>query len=143
MLIRFPLERAHSKIFGDILRPVARVIFTSPHDALLKQETWMLVDSGADYTLLSRYLGLDLKVNFETDRKPFYTSGIGGSGKVFLLPEISVQLGEFTRRVPVGFLDRDEVPPLLGRHLFMDTFETYLASDHTTSFSDKPFYKGE
>ena len=139
MIVRFSFERAQSKIFGDIWRPVAQVVFTSPRDPQRKQETWLLVDSGADYTLLPRYIGLDLEVNFETDCKPFHTSGIGGMEKVFLLPEIEAQLGDFKRKIPVGFLDRDEVPPLLGRHLFMETFETYFSSDHTTSFSDTPF----
>jgi hypothetical protein len=50
-----------------------------------------------------------------------------------------VQIGEFAREIPVGFLDRNEVPPLMGRHLFMETLETYFSSNHITHFSDKPF----
>lgn len=138
MVVKFPFEKASSKIFGNIFRPVARVIFISPYDREHKQEVWLLVDSGADYTLLPRYLGLDLKVNFEKDCKIFYTSGIGGAEKVFLLPKIEVELDGFKRVIPVGFLDRNEVPPLLGRHLFMETLETYFSSDHITYFSDKP-----
>lgn len=139
MVIKFPFEKAHSKIFGELWRPMARVTFTSPKDTSIKQELWLLVDSGADYTLLPRYLGRDLRVRFETDCKPFYTSGIGGTEKVFLLPRIKVQIGRFQRTIPIGFLDRNEMPPLMGRHLFIDTFETYFSSKHITYFSDEPF----
>lgn len=139
MVVKFAFERARSNIFGDIWRPVAQAIFTSPHDDHLQQETWLLVDSGADYTLLPRYLGYDLGVNFETDCQVFHTTGIGGAEKVYLLPRMKVQLGQFERIIPVGFLDRNEVPPLLGRQLFMETLETYFSSDHITHFSDQPF----
>lgn len=139
MTIQFPFEKTYSKILGEIRRPVANVIFTSPHTPRLKQEVWLLIDSGADYTLLPRYLGLDLKVDFEKDCQIFYTSGIGGTEKVFLLPKMKAQLGNFKRIVPVGFLDRNEVPPLLGRHLFLETLEVYFSSNHISYFSDKPF----
>lgn len=139
MVVKFAFERANSKIFGDVWRPMAQAIFTSPHDEALRQETWLLIDSGADYTLLPRYLGYDLGVNFEMDCKVFYTTGIGGAEKVYLLPRMKVQLGPFERMIPVGFLDRNEVPPLLGRQLFMETLETYFSSDHITHFSDQPF----
>lgn len=139
MVVTFAFERARSNIFGDIWRPVAQAIFTSPHDETLRQETWLLVDSGADYTLLPRYLGYDLNINFETDCRVFQTTGIGGTEKVYLLPRIKVQLGPFTREIPIGFLDRNEVPPLLGRHLFMETLETYFSADHHIHFSDRPF----
>ena len=143
MMIKFAFEKANSKILGEIWRPVARAIFTSPSDANIQQETWLLVDSGADYTLLPRYLGIDLKINFETDCQIFQTVGIGGPEKVFLFPRMEVQLGPFKRVIPVGFLDRNEVPPLLGRHLFMETLETYFSTGHTTYFSDKPFKSEE
>lgn len=139
MVINFSFEKSRSKIFGDIWRPIAKVVFTSPRNLDIKQEIWLIVDSGADYTILPRYMGIDLKINFETDCTLFYTLGIGGTEKVFLLPKIEVKLGEFIRTIPVGFLDRNEVPPLLGRHLFMETLETYFASNHITYFSDKPF----
>lgn len=139
MLIKFNFEKAKSRILGDIYRPIAKAVFTSPHNDALKQETWLLVDSGADYTLLPRYFGLDLKINFEKDCQVFHTSGIGGIERVYFLPKIEVQIGELKKIIPVGFIDRNEVPPLMGRHLFMETMETYFASNHTVYFSDKSF----
>lgn len=97
----------------------------------------MIVDTGADYSLLPRFLAQDLKIDLEEECKAFSTQGIGGSEKVFFLPKIKVKLGKWERVIPVGFLERDEVPPLMGRHLFLETFETLFSSDHTGSFSQK------
>ncbi|MDP3734951.1 MAG: retropepsin-like aspartic protease [bacterium] len=137
MTVEFPFEKSHSPVLGDVWRPVAQVFFRA-RNADLWREVWMIVDSGADYTLLPRYMAEHLGVNVEHDCKIFYTSGIGGTEKVYFLPKIDAQLGDFERTVPVGFIDRNEVPPLLGRHLFMETLETYFSSKHRTHFSDKP-----
>lgn len=32
MVVTFPFEKAQSRIFGDVWRPIARAVFTSPHD---------------------------------------------------------------------------------------------------------------
>lgn len=99
----------------------------------------MIVDSGADYTLLPRFMAEKLEVNVEQECRIFHTTGIGGTEKVYFLPKIQVQLGEFRRDIPVGFLDRNEIPSLMGRQLFMETLEIYFSSEHITYFSDQPF----
>ena len=97
----------------------------------------MIVDTGADYTLLPRYLADDLRVNLETECKIFNTYGVGGGERVYFLPKMKVKLGEWERRIPVGFLERNEIPPLMGRQLFLETFETLFSSNHIVSFSTK------
>ncbi|MCG2693263.1 hypothetical protein L6279_04100 [Candidatus Parcubacteria bacterium] len=82
-----------------------------------------------------------LDVDVEKDCQVFHTSGIGGTEKVYFLPKIKIKFGDIEKQIPVGFIDRNEVPPLMGRHLFMETMETYLASNHEVYFSDKPFLK--
>lgn len=138
MVIRFPFERAESPLLGTIFRPVAPVLFQRKISGKWRA-VWMIVDTGADYTLLPRFMAEKLEVDVERECRIFSTTGIGGTEKVYFLPEINVRLGNFAKVIPVGFLDRNEVPPLLGRRLFMETLETYFASDHTTYFSDQPF----
>lgn len=136
MPLTFPFEKRLSPILGEIYRPIAQVFFFSQ----VKKhwyETWMLVDSGADYTLLPKYFSHRLGINLEKDCKIFKTTGIGGEEKVYFFKKIKVKLGEWEREVPIGFLDRDEIPPLLGRHLFLETFEVLLSSNHTITFSAK------
>lgn len=97
----------------------------------------MLVDTGADYTILPRYLASDLQIDLEKECQIFATQGIGGTERVYFLPKVTVKLGKWKRIIPVGFLDRDGIPPLMGRHLFIETFEVLFSSNHTLTFSIK------
>ena len=66
-----------------------------------------------------------------------YLNQFGGGERVYYLPKIKVKLGDWKRIIPIGFLERNEIPPLMGRHLFLETFETLFSSNHTVSFSTK------
>lgn len=91
----------------------------------------MIVDTGADYTLLPHFYALDLGVDLKKDCKVHWTGGIGGKEKVYLMKEIQARLGGWKRVVPVGFLDRDNIPPLLGRQEFLETFKVTLVNHYT------------
>ena len=136
MVLKFPFRKEKSSILGTIHRPIAKVLFWSKNT-----NNWiatrMIVDTGADYTLLPRFMANKLGVDLEKDCKVFTTFGIGGAERVYFLPKIKVQLGRWERIIPVGFLERNEIPPLMGRHLFLETFETLFSSNHTISFSSK------
>lgn len=133
MALKFPFKREKSPILGTIYRPMAQVFFWSKKGKYWS-EVWMIVDTGADYTLLPRFLAEDLKVDLEKECKVFLTQGIGGNERVYFLPQIKAKLGKWERVIPVGFLGRNEVPPLMGRHLFLETFETRFSSSHIVSF---------
>lgn len=53
-------------IFGEIARPVAKVFFWSKKWQSW-EEIWMIVDSGADYTILPSYLSIQLGVDLKSD----------------------------------------------------------------------------
>lgn len=134
MILKFPFRVEKSSILGVVHRPVAQVFLWSKID---KEwiETWMIVDTGADYTLLPRFMAYNLGVNLEKECKIFTTYGIGGGEKVYFLPKIKVKLGNWERIIPIGFLERNEIPPLMGRNLFFETFETLFSLNYTVTFS--------
>lgn len=136
MVLKFLFRVEKSAILGKIHRPVAQVFFWSKIDEKWV-EIWMIVDTGADYTLLPRFMANDLGVNLEKECKIFTTYGVGGGERVYFLPKMKVKLSRWERIIPVGFLERNEIPPLMGRHLFLETFETLFSSNHTVSFSTK------
>lgn len=122
MAVTFKFKEYSSKIFGNVKRPVAEVFFQHQKDKSWQPIT-MLVDSGADYTLLPHFLAYPLGINLITDCKLIHTQGVGGTSKVYLLKKkIKVRLGKFRREIPVGFLTNDFIPPLLGRQEFFETF---------------------
>ncbi len=133
MQVRFPFEIKSSGIFGPIQRPVAKVDFWSKLTSDWV-EIIMLVDTGADYTLLPKFYAEDLGINLETDAKPYPTFGVGGSETVYVLKKMNVKLGRWEFPIPVGFLERDNIPPLLGRQDFLEDFKVVFHR-HATSFS--------
>lgn len=135
MVLKFPFRQEKSSILGRIYRPVAQVSFRSKVSGTWI-EIWMIVDTGADYTLLPRYLADDLGINLAKDCQVFTTYGIGGGQKVYFLPKTKVKLGKWEKTIPVGFLDRNEVPPLMGRHLFLETFDTEFLKSHVVVFKN-------
>jgi len=129
---KFPYEKEVSKLFGVIKRPVALAYCWSqriPH--YLK--VYFIVDTGADYTLFPFSKAYDFGINLEKDCKKFKTYGIGGEETVFLCPEFKIKLCGKELFLPVGFLKRDDIPPLLGRHKCLDEFSV-LFSDFITTF---------
>lgn len=94
----------------------------------------MLVDTGADYTLLPNVYAIHLGVRLARDCHVFETMGIGGQERVYGLESWPMRLGGWTRKIPVGFLTRNDIPPLLGRQACLDTFKLTLFQ-HRTTFS--------
>lgn len=95
----------------------------------------MIVDSGADYTLLPKFYLIEFGLTVASDTKKLSTSGIGGSTPVYLLRNRQrVKLGDWERNIPLGFVDNNDVPPLLGRQEFMETFKVTF-QNHNTEFS--------
>ena len=136
MSVTFSYEKSSSSILGTVYRPLAQVLFYSePTQSWIKVD--MLVDTGADYSLLPKYLAEELGINLKKDCQALKTRGVGGNQKVYFLEKIKVKIGEMERMIPVGFLDSNDIPPLLGRHQFLETFEVTMSPKHTITFSDQ------
>ena len=93
-----------------------------------------VVDTGADYTLSPRHMADSLGVDLKKDCQKFETTGVGGSETVYLLRSWKVKLGTWEKNIPVGFLDSDTVPPLLGRQDFLEDLKVVFEK-HEVSFS--------
>lgn len=132
MKIKFEFEEDFSTILGKIYRPVAKIYLCS-----VKLKEWfpidMIIDTGADYTLLPKWYASVLEIDLVSDCKVFNTFGVGGSERVYLYKKKALtRLGKWERKITLGFLDSDEVPPLLGRHEFLETFRTTFDRRETT-----------
>ena len=136
MNISFDYEYNGEDVFGKIYRPVAKVKFFSP--VVNKQvEVWMIVDTGADHSILPRHLSEKLRISLEKDCIKEFTFGIGGSKNIyFCKKKIKVKLGNAERKVPIAFLDSNEVPALLGRLGFLETFDTQFLKSRKVVFRE-------
>ena len=132
MSISFPFKEESSSVFGKVRRPIAQVFFKHT-----KRDIWqpvtMLIDTGADYTMLPRFLAEPLGVDLNRDCKVIETEGVGGKSKVFLKKtKIQAKIEQYARKIPVGFLAHDYIPPLLGRQEFFETFKVTFEKFKTT-----------
>lgn len=129
-IAKFPFKKIGKEYLGTIWRPYATVSIKAKNtDWILVQ---MLVDSGADYTLLPRKYAELLGIDF-SKCAPKTTLGVGGSETVYFYKSIMVRLGIWQKEIPVGFLARNDIPPLLGRLEFMEVLEVAF-KDYKTIF---------
>jgi predicted aspartyl protease len=121
MPVTFVFKKEKSSLLGTIYRPIATVLFQDKKSGVFKPVT-MIIDTGADYTLLPRFLAPSLGIDLNKDCQKLKTSGVGGEEIVFFSKEkITVRLGDWERKIPLGFLNSDFIPPLLGKaRIFSD-----------------------
>ncbi len=136
MKASFAFEKEGKHTFGTVYRPIARIFFKSP-----KEEIWvgirLVVDTGADFTILPKYLANNLKISLTKDCKKDESIGIGGTQIIYLYKKkLKIKVGELIREVPVAFFDSNELPGLLGRLGFIETFDVEFLKSHEVIFKD-------
>lgn len=134
MDVRFPFEDVGKGFFGTIYRPVAKVSLKAlSHD--IWTDTWMVVDTGADFTILPRHLAGKLRISLEKDCIKDTTFGVGGEQAIYLCKhKIAAKVGYIARNIPLAFFDSNEVPALLGRLGFLETFDSEFLRSHVAVF---------
>lgn len=110
---------------GKIFRPYLHIFLYSKARRAW-QPVEILVDTGADYTLLPKTYAQVLGIIFETDCRPEITVGVGGKETVYQYKKLPVKVGSWKTNVPVGFLNRDDFPPVLGRLNCLEDLELVM-----------------
>ena len=128
---QFPFTKIGKGPLGEIFRPYAKVLIFAK-----KKKTWlpanMVVDSGADYTLLPRRYAITLGIDLASDCIAETTLGVGGSETVYLYKKLLVKMENWQNEIPVGFLERDDIPALLGRLAFIESLKVIFEKHKTT-----------
>jgi len=128
---KFPFTKVSRSYFGTIYRPYIDPVWLFSE----KRNDWifsrMIVDTGADYTLLSRRYAINLGIDLIKECLAETTLGVGGSETVYLYKNLKIKIGNIEQIIPVGFLERDDVPPLLGRLKCLEDLEVILKNHQT------------
>lgn len=136
MDVKFPYESIGKDKFGYIYRPLAKVTLQSPITNRL-MEIWMVVDTGADYTILPRLFSEKLRISLEKDCDKDVASGVGGEETIyFYKKKVKVRIGPLERTIPIAFFDTNDVPALMGRLGFLETFDTEFLKSHFVVFKE-------
>jgi len=136
MNVSFAYDDLGKSIYGHIYRPVVKVKLQSP-DSKHQLNVWMIVDTGADYTILPRDYSQKLRISLEKDCTKDTTLGVGGGQIVYFCKnKIHASIGQMARDIPLAFFDNNEVPALMGRLGFLETFNIAFSKNHKTTFKD-------
>lgn len=135
-LITFPFTFVDESEMGFIYRPYGIVeIFSRSRKKW--QPIEVLFDSGADYTLLPGSYASLLGIDLVRDCKKTTSIGVGGTEAVFQYPRLLIKIGRWQTHIPVGFLDRTDIPALLGRLHCLEDLSITFASHKSILGTDK------
>ena len=115
--IEFPLRRK-TTAFGRISDPRISVQVRTL-DGWITYE--FLIDTGADLTLVSRDLADDLGLTWD-DLPPAEVRGVGHGPTLARLGRLPLRIGGVGLTVRCLFVQRTDMPPILGRADFLDRF---------------------
>lgn len=132
-MIKFPFKKVGETSLGMIWRPFIQIMAFSK----LKQ-IWIpievLVDTGADYTMFPKKYTEILGIDTNTDCSAITTSGIGGSETVYAYKNLEIKINNWQKQIPVGFLERNDIPAVLGRLKCLEGLEL-IFKNHQTFFN--------
>jgi len=127
----FPFTFIGNTKLGKIYRPYAIVSAYSK-----RRKKWqpleMVIDSGADYSLFPKKYAEILGVDLFRECTAQTTLGIGGAETVYQYKSLPIKVGTWEKPIPVGFLERNDIPPLLGRLECLETLR--LTFENKESF---------
>lgn len=121
----FPFTFIDKTNLGVIYRPYAVIEVFSK---ILKgwQPVEMIIDTGADYSLFPKRYAVIFGIDLVKDCTSETTFGIGGAESVYQYKKLPIKINNWKKEIPVGFLERDDVPPLLGRLECLEVLKVIL-----------------
>lgn len=132
--VAFPFEKVPNQLFAESYRPIVTVSLWSA--AAHKWRTvQMLLDTGADYTILPRYIATWLEIDL-SHAQEIEAQGVGGVHTIQFIPDLKIKIGHFERQIPVGIIASTKVPPLLGRQNAIEVFQVILDKHQRVTFSE-------
>lgn len=120
MSIEFPLSDVNTK-FGVIPTPLLTIFVLTKFGY---QSYQFLFDTGADFTMLPRYMAEDIGVNLQTLPQT-RSYGIGDKGIKVYMSNIKIKIATEELKIRCLFSEKDTTPFLLGR---MDVFSRFNIS---------------
>jgi len=123
MEIEFRYKEEESRTFGVVKRPRMSLRIFSRTRSIWILTKDVLIDSGADSTVLPRSIG-ELLVEDITSGKYSEIKGVvPGSVLIAYIHDLRIKVGEREFRAPVAIADSNDVPSIFGRIDSLDLFD--------------------
>jgi len=133
MEIEFDFRKEESKLFGPVLRPVARIILINGEESFAEH---LYVDSGADITLIPKSVGDAVGFVVEKTDQITEIKGIGERGVPIIIKKLKIKIGEKIFDARVAWALIEEVPLLLGREDVFNLFDISFLKNRKTIFKE-------
>lgn len=118
--MKFPYTQKESRIVGHILKPLIDIEIFSK-DGLWYGLDEVLVDTGADITLLPKNVGEVLVDDIKVGKKATI-KGIAPFELIVYIHSLKVRVANKEFQTKVAIADSDDVPAVLGRFEALDIF---------------------
>src|SRR3989344_8627425 len=120
--MKFPYIERESRIFGRILKPMIDIEILSKKYGVWYGLNEVLVDTGADITLIPKSVG-EILVDDIVEGKKAAIKGITPFELIVYIHTLKLRVAnkEFETRVAIA--ESDDVPAVLGRFEALDIFE--------------------
>jgi hypothetical protein len=125
-----PYEVVRPKRIRPIrIKSVKRHEWTPKYPIILKRngiqlEERMLIDSGADISVISKQTGIDLGLTVQAEDYQQSAEGVGGGSIIYLTKVIQIEIDNHILHVPVAWLLEDDVEEMIiGREIVFDMFD--------------------
>ena len=119
--MKFPYIERESRIFGSILKPIIDIEILSEKYGLWCGIESVLVDTGADITLIPSSIGKGLVDDLYSGTKAAI-KGITPFELIVYIHNLKVRVANKEFETKVAIADSDDVPAVLGRFEALDIF---------------------
>lgn len=119
----FDYKEAGSKIFGAVKRPLVNIEIYSDSRKFWLFVPDVLADTGADVSILPRYIGKILVNDYSKGKKNEIRGIIPYAKLIVFIHNLKFRINGKAFELPVAIADSDDVPPILGRAKGLDIFE--------------------
>ncbi len=132
--IRFKGKKVRTPEIGEIWIPTAEIeLITDKKNYFCE----MIVDSGADITLVPRSLGEFLGFSFAKE-KIREIRGIGEQAIPYVIRSINIKIGKYLFKSRIGIALIEEIPLILGRLDVFDHFDIELKQNSKVTIFKRP-----
>ncbi len=134
--MRFLYKEKESKILGAILRPLIKIeIFSEKH------KDWeiidnVLIDTGADLTVLPRFIGESIISDITTGEYTEIKGIVPTSLLIAFVHKLKIKAAGREFETKAAIADSNDVPPILGRYGALDLFDLEFKKGKEAVFND-------
>ncbi|MEW6481975.1 MAG: aspartyl protease family protein [bacterium] len=131
-MIEFSFEKVSSEKFGEVLKPVIPVTIIGMKR---KVNVFMLLDSGADISMIPYSVGEAIGIEFDLSMRG-EVCGIGEGSVPYVVSKVRFRIKDIEIPSRIGWALIEEVPLILGR---LDVFQKFAIEFR--EFENKIFLK--